>query len=1044
MASENEDDNKVTVGNVTGISGEVNIAGRDIYNGYTAEQVSVLLKQITFAFQPKPFDGRCPYKGLDVFEEDDVELFFGRERLVEDLISRVKESRAVFITGPSGTGKSSLVRAGLLPALKQGAIKELHSERWCYETLKPGRDPMAELARVASSIADTLTAGEDVRAKGFEDKTILTQWCEIGLKDSSRKRAVIFIDQFEEIFTQISKEQERRAFLDLLTYAATVENGRVILLFAMRSDFISSCATYPPLNQLLNQQFMQVGAMRPDELVSAIAQPALRVGLRTEPDLIAQIINDMESEPGALPLMQFALKSLFDAQQDNGGVILLTLDGYHRQGGIHKALERHADNSFSKLTESEQELTRSLFSGLIEIGHGTQDTRRTALFDELIPTNTKAEDVRIIVQKLADARLIITDERAGRETVTISHEKLIDAWPWLKKLVNENRDVIALQNEIADDAEEWEDNKRDSSYLYTGMRLINVREQLSAKKLILREAANEFIQAGLLKQKKEQRGRILVVAGAVVLLIAGAVLFSFLSTTNANKLAEQSKNFGNTQAALASTSDANAVIARTSERRAQEQANIALARQLAAEAKSIYSMGNSMQEVTVLLSALSIQIFPTIESAQILQTNTLAYPIANMSYDNGIRSISFSPNDKYVVLGSYDGTARVWEAGTGKEVARMSHGGAVYSVSFSSDGRYLVSGSEDQTARVWEAATGREVARMTHGGAVYSVAFSPDGKYVLSGSGDHTARVWEAATGKEVARMTHDGEVYSVAFSPDGRYVVSGSEDNTVRTWEAETGKEVARMTHDEGVYSVAFSPDSKYVVSGGCDAIGSNRFCTTGSARIWDANTGTEVARMIHKTVVSTVAFSSDGKYVASGSYDDTACVWEAATGKKVACMSHNDGVLAVVFSPDGKYIASFSYDDNTAHVWEAQTGKEVTRVTHNSFVYSIAFSPDGRYVISGSDDNTVRVWEIKTGKEIARMAHNDSVLAVAFGPDSKYVVSGSWDGTANVWLYKTEDLIKAACDRVTRNLTRAEWKRYIGDALPYKAVCENYTIEP
>jgi WD40 repeat protein len=210
--------------------------------------------------------------------------------------------------------------------------------------------------------------------------------------------------------------------------------------------------------------------------------------------------------------------------------------------------------------------------------------------------------------------------------------------------------------------------------------------------------------------------------------------------------------------------------------------------------------------------------------------------------------------------------------------------------------------------------------------------------------------------------MTHDGTVWSVAFSPDGKFVVSGSEDGTARVWEAATGKETARMTYDRSVYSVAFSPDGKYVVSGGCNQRDSNdnNNCTQGSAR-----------------------------------------------------------------------------------VWEAATGKETARMTHDGFVYSAAFSPDGKYVVSGSWDKTARVWETATGKETARMTHDDIVFSVAFSPNGKYVVSGGWDKTARVWMYLPDDLIAEACSRVTRNLTRTEWKQYIGDALSYQAVCPNLPIE-
>src|SRR5574341_917186 len=762
----------IAIGDIVDVSGEVNVAVRDIYKGYTAEQVSLLLTQITSTFQPKPFDGRCPYKGLDVFEEEDAELFFGRERLVADLVGRVKESRAVFITGPSGSGKSSLVRAGLIHALKQGAIKNLHSERWLYETMKPGREPIKELALAFSRLKGPDLA--DYFQAHANEADILNKCAESVLSERKDQRFLLFVDQFEEVFTQINQEEERLAFLNMLSHAGTVENGRVIVLFAMRSDFLSNCATYPELNALLSQQFIQIGAMQPDELVSAIAQPALRVGLRIDPDLIAQIINDMEGEPGTLPLMQFALKDLFDSQQKKGGIIALMLDDYLRHGGIHKSLERYADDSFAKLNKNEQELARSVFSGLIEIGRGTQDTRRTALFDELIPANTRAEEVGAIVQKLADARLITTDEQAGKDTVTISHEKLIDAWPWLKKLINENRDIISLQNEIAIDANEWNEHRRDPSYLYTGARLVNAREQLEARKLVLSGLAQEFVQTGFARQKRSQIALVSGISTVIVLLIAAVIIFAGLT------------------------------------KEAQKQAKIALARQLAAQAQSIYTTGNAKQMIAVLLAVESMRISPSLEAIQVLQNNTLARPISSMTHDRVVSCVAFSADGKYVVSGSNDRTARVWETATGNEVARMTHNDIVNVVAFSPDGKYVVSGSKDHTARVWEAMTGHEVARMTHDDGVNAVAFSPDGKYVVSGSTDHTARVWEAMTGHEVARTTYGGGVSCRVLRRGGKYVVTGSGKHPVRVLEIATGK-VTEMTHDSNVRSVAFSPDGRY-----------------------------------------------------------------------------------------------------------------------------------------------------------------------------------------------------------------------------------------
>ncbi len=950
------------------IGGDINIGN----TGYTANQVSILLAQIQSTFQPKPFDGRCPYKGLDVFEVEDAELFFGREKLVDDLVSRVKDSRTVFVTGPSGSGKSSLARAGLIHALKQGAIKG--SDRWLYATMKPGRDPIGELGRVVSSLASSTNPEDEIRSKAMKDATIFARWCEIVLKEGRDKRLVLFIDQFEEVFTQISNEEERIAFLNLLTHAATIENGRVIILFSMRSDFVSNCATYPQLNALLNQQFVQIGAMQPEELVSAIAQPALRVGLRIDPDLIAQIINEMKGEPGALPLMQFALKDLFDFQQEKNGVIALTLNDYLQRGGIHKALERHANDSFSKLSKNEQELARSIFSGLIEIGRGTQDTKRTALFDELVPANAKAADVEVIVQKLADARLITTDEQAGKDTVTISHEKLIDAWPWLKKLVNENRDVIALQNQIATDAKEWEGHKHDASYLYTGGRLANVRERVDKQKLTFNQLAQEFIRTAKARQLRMQAFLISAVSVVLITAIVASVVFQNQAQANIE---------------IANTAQAASTFAIAQQERAQANADEALARQLVIQAQSLNFAASSNQMVSSLLNIQSMKLFNNGDAASFLiNSNFSAHPISRITHDNAVNSVAFSPDGKYVVSGSYDNTARVSEVSTGKEIARMTHDGEVYTVAFSPDGKYVVSGSNDNTARVWEAGTGKEIARMLHNAEVNSVAFSPDGKYVLSGSTDYTARVWEAGTGKEIARMLHNAEVNSVAFSPDGKYVLSGSTDYTARVWEASIGKEIARMTHDFLVSSVAFSPDGKYALSGSEDA----------TARVWETSTGNEIARMLHNGPVSSIAFSPNGKYALSGSYDNTARVWEVSTGYEMARMTHDSFVDTVAFSPDGKYALSGSYD-NTARVSEANTGKEIARMTHDSYVYSVAFSPDGKYVVSGSADNTARIWEASTGKEIVHMTHDSYVDSVAFSSDGKYVISGSADTTARVW---------------------------------------------
>ncbi|HLO14565.1 MAG TPA: AAA family ATPase [Anaerolineales bacterium] len=997
------------IGDISDISGEVNIAGRDIYKGYTAEQVSVLLTQITSTFQPKPFDGRCPYKGLDVFEEEDAELFFGRERLVDELVGRVKESRTVFITGPSGSGKSSLVRAGLLPALKQGAIKILHSERWLYETMKPGREPLAELARVASGLAGSTSAGDEICAKGPADATIFARWCEIALKDNRDKRAVIFVDQFEEVFTQIGKEEQRAAFLNLLTHAAMVENRRVIILFAMRSDFLSNCATYPALNALLSQQFIQVGAMQPDELVSAIAQPALRVGLRIDPDLIAQIINDIEGEPGTLPLMQFALKDLLDSQQKLGGLIALTLDEYLQRGGIRRSLERHADEAFSRLDTSEQELTRSIFSGLIEVGRGTQDTRRTALFDELVPANAKAADVEAVVHKLADARLIITDEQAGKDTVTISHEKLIDAWPWLKKLVNENRDVIALQNEIASDAKDWNDNKRDASYLYTGARLIRVREQLESNKLVLSGLAREFVQTGHARQRRGQFALSGAISTIIVLLVIAVIVFSSQSSANA-QLAQRNEEIANTAQAASTFAIAQQATAQANYELAQRQAALARAGELAAQSVRWH---DSRFDLSLLFSIEAFHTADIPRTRSVLLDNSQTHPNA-LQYLRGhthfVKSVALSPDGKILASGSRDDTIILWDMETGQPIGQplVGHTGSVDSVAFSPDGRMLASGSEDTSIILWDVETRQPIGKplISYMKYVFSVAFSPDGKMLAAASQD--IFLWDVKTGQPIGEPLsgHTDSVNSVVFSPDGKTLASGSDDTTIMLWNVETRQPIGEPLrgHSDEVWEVAFSPDGKMLASASKD----------NTIMLWEVEWRHPFPEPLsgHTDSVTSVEFSPDGKILASGSYDNTIILWNVESRKPIGepLSGHNDFVTSVVFSPDGKMLASGSVD-TTIILWEVDTvglmGQPLRG--HTDPVISVAFSPDGKTLASGSLDTTIILWDVKTERPIGQplRKHTDWVTSVAFSPDGKLLASGSQDNTIVLWDLETRQPI-------------------------------------
>jgi WD40 repeat protein len=1052
---------QLKVGDLSDISGEVNIATGDIIKGYTAEQVANLLTQIQSTFQPKPFDGRCPYKGLDAFEEEDADLFFGREKLVADLVARVKQSRTVFVTGPSGSGKSSLVRAGLIPALKRGVISDLHSERWLYESMKPGRDPLGELARVAASLAGNLSAGEDIRTKGLKDATVLAQWCEIALKEGRDRRVVLFIDQFEEVFTQAGNGNERNAFLGLLTQAATAENGRVIVLFSMRSDFIPNCATYPQVNALLNQQFVQIGAMQSDELVSAIAQPAMRVGLRIDPALVAQIINDMKGEPGALPLMQFALKDLFDAQQVKGGVNALTLEDYLQRGGIQKSLERHADEAFGRLSAREQELARSIFGGLIEVGRGMQDTRRTALFDELVPAGAKAEEVETLTHKLADARLITTDEQAGEDTLTISHEKLIDAWPWLRKLVNENRDAIALQNEIANDAKEWDDHKRDASYLYAGARLANSREQLDAKKIQLSGTADAFVQAGLAKRRRNQA----VLAGGIVaiitLLTLAVVIFSHQSRDNAHL------------------------------------ARIALSRELATRA----SVVTNLDPVLGLLLAREavnttyrVDGSYTPEALQQLYTNLqlpIVYGQTHLKHDGKAQVVDTDASGKNllaIVCDQYSQqnvciktSAYIWDESGKLKISFSVSDFAPVQVSMNADGsRFVLIGAEvvDGNTRwrmeLWDT-SGRLILDVATSDSIWPIAkFNSDGRVIAMTDSDHLLHTYDM-NGNLLGDYSIPLElVMSVDFSSDSSRLAIGDLTGDLRIVDLTTGKTlIEKKVFDGLLNSMTYEPKGNRIVTSGCNVLNKEFHCDSYLQRYWTIDSagltldleleaelpdfnpaGTQFVTVEPVHTDSGVALSaahlreSDGKEIAvlSGHFIEIAIGARfSPDGEKIAvlgCNAQENLKCAIeLWGEDGKFIGQisnvyptfpkFSRNDTLfainseygqgyqAGLWNIMSNGDMKFVDFSGLVNTAIMAPDGKELVTTACDKvnnitcvegSFGIWNID-GSLISKIPIPEQAYLAFFSFDSSRILGLTanynyiFDGRGNLILKITAD---------------------------------------
>ncbi len=981
-----------------------------------------------------PIFGLSPYKGLNYFDEADADLFVGREALTAKLEERVLALakgqkpggiRFLAILGASGSGKSSLVRAGLVPALRWNK----RSAEWPIHILTPTAHPLESLAMSQTPSNGSVGATAALMDDLMRDPRSLQLFIKRGMQAGTAFRLLIVVDQFEELFALCHSEVERTAFIDNLLTVASEADGSIVVVITLRADFYAHCAGYLQLREALAQEQEYIGAMNDEELRRAIEEPAQRGRWEFEPGLVDQLLHDVGHEPGALPLLSHALLETWQRRRGR----TMTLSGYAASGGVRGAIAETAESVFvDQFTHEQQAIARRIFLRLTELGDetATGDTRRRATFDELILKPEEAETTRAVLMTLADARLITTSE----DSVEVAHEALIREWPTLRGWLEDDRESLRLHRHLTETSQEWSALNRERDLLYRGARLTQIREWAVAHPDEMNDLERTFIDASQAAAEREaaereaqrereleaaqklaeeqrqraeeqirsanrlrSRNRLLTAVGAAALVLALlAVLFGVQSSYN---LGLAGKNLARAESL-----------------------------RLAAEANFILS-DNGNAETAILLSIRALKSAYSFQAdAALAQSLNHLYNLKILSGHNGwIYSVAYSSDGKYVLTGSQDGTARLWDVQNGREVQRFTgHKGGVSAAAFSPDGRLVLTGGNDKTARLWEVASGKELRVFTgHTDGLTAVAFSPDGLTILTASGDDTARLWDPATGQEIREFNgHTGLVSDAVFSPDGRTILTGSFDNTARLWDAATGQPIRTfIPADTGnsnrrVTSVAFSPDGKFVLIGSDDRM----------AYLWEAATGQGICTFTgHTDTVNDVAFSPDGKYVLTGSEDKTARVWQSNNCQEVRqYVGHESGVKAVAFSPDGLYVLTGSEDD-TARLWAAPAAAPLRTFNHQSpnftfFTYtpegvkvvthvgvnSVAFSPDGKFVLTGGDDGVARLWDIGLAKELhAFIGHTQSVTSVVFSPDGKLVLTGSADRTAKLWDAETGQLL-------------------------------------
>ncbi|QIS13590.1 hypothetical protein [Nocardia arthritidis] len=909
--------------------------------------------------------GAAPYVGLTAFQPEDADRFFGRRELIDELAEQLTRHRFVAVFGASGAGKSSLLRAGLIPRLRAEA------EPPTLVLMTPGAHPLEECA-IQFARPCGATPGP-LRDELAAEPRGLHRLVRQALVDRSpAAELVLVVDQFEEVFTLCHDAGERIGFINALLTAADADGSRCRIVIGVRADFYAHCTTIPELAAALARAQVVVGPMTTDQLRQAIVGPATAAGIAVEGALLATLIGQATGQAGTLPLLSHALLETWRRRRGN----TLTLNGFQATGGIDGALTKTAEAFYGGLTERQQSVTRNLLLRMTAPGAGTEDTKRRITRAELDGADP---DVEIVLDRLAKARLVTLDA----DTAEIAHESLIRAWPRLRGWLAEEREGLRIHRQLTESAAAWAELGEEPHALYRGTRLAVAADWAANTAIEPTPRERRFLDSSLAAQAARRRAaarrtrrlrQLLALLTVLFLVSAGATVFAVRA-----------------------------------ERTVTGQRNIALSQKVSADADDLRGTDPAL---AAQLGLAAYRLTPTIEAASgVLETFAAPYATRLTGHTAHVDYVSVSHDGKTMASTSQDRTTRLWDIADPDHPTALAtitaHSDTVGRAAFAPGDRILATPGEDDSIQLWDLADRRApapLARLTgYTDLVHGVAFSPDGHLLASAGADRTVRIWDVTDPRaphQLSALTgHTGGIRAVAFAPDGRTVATASEDHTAGLWDITDPRAPRRRSllvgHTDPVMSVAFAPDGRTVATASVDR----------TARLWNvADPAAPLATLTgHTDSVRSVDFAPDGRGLVTASHDHTARLWDITDPRAPSTLSilggHTDFVTSAAFSPDGKRLVTASAD-RTVRLWQLPGP---VLAGHSDFVFGVAYSRDGRTMTTTSQDHTARLWDTTDPRRPMPLSvltgHTDNVYGAAISPDGRLLATTSEDNTARLW---------------------------------------------
>lgn len=903
---------------------------------------------------------QCPYKGLAAYQPEDAETFCGREALIDELLRRLQLHSVLVVGGPSGSGKSSLVRAGLIPALRSGRLPG--SETWPVHLFTPGSDPLEQVPAPSS--------------------------------DAS----VWIIDQFEELFT-LNHAQTRVDFLNHLELLTKPADNRCKIVIVVRADFYGECARETWLaNRISNNQVL-VGPMSSTELRQAVAEPARRCGYFLEPGLIEAILEQAGSEAGALPLVAHSLVETWVRRDGN----TLTLAGFEDAGGVAGAISQTADAVYeNQLSDNERIQTRRLMLRLVVPGAGVPDARRLLLREELESSHASESISQSVIKTLTDARLLSIDD----ETIQIAHEALLHQWPRLRHWIDESRDALRVRQKISVAANNWEAEQRDRDLLYRGTPLLTAMDWLNNNPGLLSLQEQTFLEESernnreqIETNRKRKEGLRRLRRNAVVALMV-LTIGAVVSSVMAFKAYRTSKHNEILAADATQEAETRLVSALGSAAFGHFKDDPRLSLVLAAESMAMSgTAGASFDTRAAMIGARQLlgQGGPFLLGSALISSDALA--------------IALNPQGSLLAVASIDGAIELIDTASRKSIQTpvVDHSGGVRDVEFSPDGRNMVSVGTDGTLRQWQSDVGGQWTSQllaTTEDVVVDVDFMPDGKSVISSNDDGTVQRYylDGRSEQPPPIAVSDFGFNAVGISNDGQLLLAANADKTITGYSIDTGEVVMpakefRMSH---MVDIAFNADA-------------TRFITVDtSARVqlldFPAGTPTE-SEFDPGEPFGILFYHPDQQRLIGGDSEGRLVVWNASSGAlhSVSASGHTQLPMDSSISRDGKLLATLGRDQ-VIRLWTLDQRFSLSRKWRatGEAIKGVSVSADGKYLASADKKGLVQIRRIDSDDQpIDLRGHSSEVWALNFSNDGSMLASADRSGLMRIWAVPNGNLL-------------------------------------